>query len=105
MDQKIKDSDIETFLWRGQMRYKCPLHWESGTRCEFNTFSLDELRKHMAQGNHQVLVIPDPNSAMPRISNTSQSDAIPPVAEAHTAPGRIAPEFVDLQFSENKSEE
>lgn len=40
--------NIETFYWKGQLRYKCPLKWESGAQCEYDTYDQNVLRAHMA---------------------------------------------------------
>lgn len=46
-----KTVQIETFYWKGQARYKCPLHWESGAKCEYDSHDLAELRAHMSCGH------------------------------------------------------
>ena len=38
---------IETFLWKGQLRYRCPLKWESGDPCAYDTYDQQLLREHM----------------------------------------------------------
>lgn len=46
-----KSVQIETFYWKGQLRYRCPLNWESGARCEFDTHDLVEMKKHIGTGH------------------------------------------------------
>lgn len=38
---------IATFHWRGQLRYRCPLKWESGAECEYDSHSMQDLHSHM----------------------------------------------------------
>ena len=40
---------LEFFMWKGQKRWKCPMTWESGDRCAFDTHDLDAMREHMTQ--------------------------------------------------------
>jgi hypothetical protein len=40
--------EIQTYYWKGQLRYKCPLKWPgSETPCEYDTYDQDQLKKHM----------------------------------------------------------
>ena len=39
--------EIETFTYAGQTRYKCPLVWESGKKCAYDTYDVGLLRDHM----------------------------------------------------------
>src|ERR1035441_4757717 len=52
------DKDLETgldvFWWSGQKRYKCPLSWESGERCAYDTYDLSEMRKHISKAPHSL---------------------------------------------------
>ncbi len=48
---------IETFLWKGQTRYKCPRIWEGGIKCDYDTYDLDLLRKHMMTGHVDALLL------------------------------------------------
>jgi hypothetical protein len=43
------ESEFETFMWKGQLRYRCPCSWENGVRCEFDTYELEAMRLHISQ--------------------------------------------------------
>ena len=92
-EQSKAKPEIESFFWKGQKRYRCPLNWESGAKCHFDTNSLDELHKHMAKGNHQRLVVKDPNAPI-QVSALSHADE--PPAELP-----VDPEFEDLSFNDD----
>lgn len=47
---------VETFHWKGQLRYRCPLFWESGAKCSYDTPDLNELKKHMVKSGHAAKV-------------------------------------------------
>lgn len=91
-EQNKAKTEIESFFWKGQKRYRCPLNWESGAKCHFDTNSLDELHKHMAKGNHQRLVVKDPNAPI-QVSALSHADE-PPVLP-------VDPQFEDLSYSDS----
>jgi hypothetical protein len=40
-------AEIQTVVWKGQKRYLCPLLWESGAACEYDSYELSQLRDHM----------------------------------------------------------
>lgn len=42
------DQGIETFIWKGQTRYRCPGFWESGAKCEYDTGDRELMLKHIA---------------------------------------------------------
>jgi hypothetical protein len=64
---------IEMFMWKGQKRYRCPLNWESGAKCMYDTYSIEELHQHMLKGGHSRLVQKDPNASM-QVSSLSHSE-------------------------------
>lgn len=83
-------ANIETFYWKGQKRYRCPLDWESGAKCAFNTPDHSALIEHMAKGGHT-------REAHKNVIETSAPSFTPPVsAETH--------EFVGLKFAEDIGE-
>lgn len=45
--ERIDGESLEVFYWRGQKRYRCPRAWESGARCEYDTYDLTEMRQHL----------------------------------------------------------
>jgi len=47
----IEVQQLETFLWRGQLRYKCPAMVGPDTPCEFDSYSANLILKHM-QSTH-----------------------------------------------------
>jgi len=79
-------ANIETFYWKGQKRYRCPLNWESGAKCSFNTPDRTALIEHMAKGGHT-------REAHKNVVETSASEFSPVLsAETH--------EFTGLKFAE-----
>lgn len=78
--------EIETFTWRGQTRYKCPLNWESGAKCQYNTAAREELVQHMAKGGHTR------EAHKNVVENTAPS--------AHITTEPVKPEFEKLQFAD-----
>lgn len=47
------ETGLEVFYWCGQMRYRCPIIWESGKRCDYDTYELEQMRHHM-NGSHNA---------------------------------------------------
>ncbi len=78
--------EIETFIWKGQTRYRCPLNWESGAPCSFDTHEMLALVDHM-RGPHtrEAHLQPKPVSTRP------------PFTPAPTA--GTGPDFVDVQYA------
>jgi hypothetical protein len=46
--------EIKSFYWKGQLRYECPMKWESGAQCEFNTHDLDNMKAHIRAGHSRI---------------------------------------------------
>jgi len=47
-EKPVTEDGYEIFYWKGQKRYRCPLRWESGARCEYDTYNLEYMREHVA---------------------------------------------------------
>lgn len=46
--EQPQQPQIETFEWKGQVRYRCPLRWEGGNApCQYDTADLEVLKQHM----------------------------------------------------------
>lgn len=41
------ESGLEYFFWKGQKRYRCPIVWEGGNRCEWDHPNLTDVWEHM----------------------------------------------------------
>lgn len=79
---------FEEFTWKGQKRYRCNRHWEGGAPCNFDTYSLDLMKRHSAEPH----------------SFTGKTDKIvnnppPKGPEPQTQP---RPEHKDVKFAEEK---
>ena len=37
------------FFWKNQRRFRCPRTWESGTACEYDTYDLEAMRRHIRE--------------------------------------------------------
>lgn len=48
-DDPNREGDIPIFFWCGQKRYRCPLIWESGAACDYDTYDIDAMRDHIGQ--------------------------------------------------------
>lgn len=44
---------IQTKTWKGQTRYMCPIAWPDGTKCSYDSYSLEDLYDHMAAPHTQ----------------------------------------------------
>jgi hypothetical protein len=86
-------SDLfEQRLWKNQTRYSCNQFWESGTKCEFDTHSMELMEDHI-RTPHTYSGKPLKTSRQ-RVSPILDSDGNQIV---HTEP---SPEFQDYQFKE-----
>lgn len=47
MSDEPQPGGLEFFLWKGQKRWKCPLKWEGGAACSFDSYDLGAMRDHM----------------------------------------------------------
>lgn len=47
-ERSEKEGDFEIFYWSGQKRYRCNQTWESGIKCEFDTFDYRALLDHVS---------------------------------------------------------
>ena len=82
--------DIETFIWKGQTRYRCPLYWESGAKCMFDTHEVELLKAHMTKQGHSREVASAPRSA----------PTLPVSTESHTTvTPTVDEEFKDVEFA------
>ena len=59
--------EFEPFIWAGQKRYRCNQLWESGGKCDFDTYDLELMQAHIREphtrsGKH------NPTSAPARVS-------------------------------------
>ena len=73
----------DTFIWKGQTRYRCNRRWDSGTPCEYDTHDLNDMAKHAAQPHLRLATAGAPEAAA-----FSPSDEKP------------APEFRDARFAD-----
>lgn len=46
-------SQFESFVWKGQTRYRCTQMWEGGSKCEYDTYDLAMLKEHI-RGPHTL---------------------------------------------------
>lgn len=88
MPEKVP-TNVEVFHWRGQTRYRCPLFWESGAKCMYDTHSVTELRAHMTKGNHK------------RAVEVPQTEKIPETIISEP----VATEFENLKFKDSETTE
>lgn len=89
MEDKLSDSQFDTFVWKGQTRYRCTGKWESGVPCSFDTHDKELLIKHMATPHLRTL--PDARIAPP----------IPtPAPLAASGTEQLAAEFKDARFAD-----
>ena len=72
----------ETFIWKGQTRYKCGGRWESGAPCEFDTHDMDLLAKHRAEPHMRAIAY------------------VPASAQAHVPPSVYGTEAQAADFKE-----
>jgi hypothetical protein len=58
MENILDDLDPKTglrvFHFRGQLRYRCPLKWESGDDCVYDTHDLEALKEHMSAPHNRT---------------------------------------------------
>ncbi len=79
--------EIETFVWKGQTRYRCPHSWESGAKCQFDAGSREAIVAHMQAPHLRKL----PSSQPPPVPT--------PVPEAvHDTEARAA-DFKEASFA------
>jgi len=45
----INGQEVKVFFWKRQKRYRCPLVWEGGAACEFDTYDVEMLGQHMIE--------------------------------------------------------
>lgn len=81
-------SGIETFIWRGQTRYRCPGHWESGAKCEYDSADYNALVMHMRSPHLR---------AAPTAAPAAPTAAVPDAVADTEA---TAPEFTGAKFAE-----
>jgi hypothetical protein len=81
--------EIETFHWKGQLRYKCPLKWSTGAPCQYDTYDVELLKKHMVSDHTR------PNGL--EVPVTPQSLADQPTQDFNKTPD---PEFEFVKFKE-----
>lgn len=48
-DQIDPKTGWETFVFMGQRRYRCPCCWESGARCKYDTYDVEQMHEHIRQ--------------------------------------------------------
>src|ERR1035441_6677021 len=90
------DKDLETgldvFYFAGQKRYKCPLNWESGERCAYDTYDLSDMRKHIGRAPHSMSG-KSPTQVLRRVSYLVDGEGKPIVVEENL-------ELKDVHFAE-----
>lgn len=87
---------IETFIWGGQTRFKCPHTWEGGAACTWNFSDIDELREHMEQPHNRT---GKPAQRQVVVSPLVDQDGKPIVHERMKEPD-VPLEFQNLKFKE-----
>jgi len=75
----------------GQLRYRCPMHWESGERCVWDTHDLDTMRKHVKEPHTMT---GKAAMAIKKVSKILDSDGKP------FAIDETLPENEDVHFAE-----
>lgn len=102
-DKSPQDTGLpfEVFHWKGQTRYKCPLSWDSGAPCAFDTFELNEMYKHLQEPHNRTGMTPRKVTKLP--SSLLDADGNPitygdgsPVTNTDGSPK----EFADVAFKE-----
>jgi hypothetical protein len=88
------ESGLPCFRWKNQLRYRCPRTWESGAACEYDTYDLAEMRKHIAAPHTQSGKAPKRNDPQPA----------PVLYDGEGKPLRpstaVPPEFRGLRFKD-----
>ena len=84
---------FETFIWKGQMRYRCGAKWESGAACQYDTQDKAALIKHMASPHLRAAPV-----------GGSPSIAAPLVPMSVSGTEAQAAEFRDAKFAEQEDE-
>ncbi len=57
----MPEEHIESFIWKGQTRYRCTGYWESGAKCEYDCASREQIIQHMRSPHLRAA----PNTAPP----------------------------------------
>ena len=52
-DNVDAETGFEVFLWNGQRRYRCPLSWESGEPCAYDSYDLEVMRQHVRESHNR----------------------------------------------------
>lgn len=93
-ETKLPDN-VEMFLWKGQKRYRCPGHWESGAKCQYDTSDPNMLVKHMASPHLR---------AVPTEAGTPPAPTAAPVPATVADTEAQAPEFKLARFADRRAE-
>jgi hypothetical protein len=43
------EGEFEIFYWGGQKRYRCNQYWETGAKCQYDTYDREALIRHISQ--------------------------------------------------------
>jgi len=78
------EQQFDTFIWKGQTRYRCMGKWESGSPCAFDTADKDALIRHMAS---------------PHLRSVKPPEAPMPALPVITVDEEVAAEFKDVHFA------
>lgn len=85
-----REGDIEVFYWCGQKRYRCPLSWESGAKCSYDTYDLEALKGHLSQ----------PHNATGEQRKTNTRTVVSPIYD-HEGKQIVRQEFHDREVPEH----
>lgn len=88
---EVNGTSVETFVWKGQTRYRCPGRWESGAKCEYDCSSIEQLAAHMKTPH------------MRELKQEAPKPFTVPASAADTE--KAAPEFKGASFASDKSNE
>ena len=80
----------ETFVWKGQTRYRCGGRWESGAKCEYDTADREAIIRHATSPHTRTLPT---GPSMPAV-------VVAPASVFDTEAS--APEFKDAKFAAMK---
>lgn len=52
--REVTKSGYEEFMFLGQLRYRCPLAWESSEPCAYDTYDLEVMHRHVREAHNRT---------------------------------------------------
>ena len=85
----MPQDQFETFVWKGQTRYRCGGRWESGAPCEFDCADREQIIRHMASPHLRATPV-----------GAGMTPPPPPVPMSVSGTEARAAEFADARFAD-----